>query len=247
MPTPRLLKKAPIREAVVEVRIPKLQDGDALGSLEEMARNLPGYPSIQAGFEFQGQFRFDPAGDVEADHETRPTGFRAISADEKQIVQIRLNGVSISRLEPYVSWEQLQTEASAVWSAYKARFEPDHVDRFGLRYINNLRLPYPISDLNEFLVGLPDAPPEWPQAVSSFLYRQTLHDLETGCAATVMHALADDVDETRIGVIFDIDTYIEGAFGTEEDQVWGTFAELRTLKNNIFFSGITEHALTLFA
>jgi uncharacterized protein (TIGR04255 family) len=205
------------------------------------------YPTVQQGFEFRGQFRVEPSGSVEQDHESRPNGFRAISRDEVRIVQLRLNGISSSRLAPYVSWEDLQAEAASLWGRYKTNLPIERITRFGLRYINHVRLPYPVGDLDQFFVGLPDPPGEWPQAVSSFLYQSTLHDSTSGYSARIIHALADDVDEDRIGVIFDIDTYVEGSFGISDDQVWGTFEQLRTLKNRIFFSGITDRALELFS
>lgn len=246
MPTPRLLANAPIREAVVEVRVSPFEAELTLPALHDMADSLEGYPTVQPLFQFQGQFKVDQAGEVETNQETSPVGFRAISEDETHVIQFRLNGISISRLQPYVSWEQLYEVSGAHWTAFRESFEVNQAVRLGLRYVNHIRIPYPVGDLLDYFRGIPDPPPQWPQAVSSFLYRSTLHDAKTGCAATVMHALADDVNENRIGVIFDIDAYVEGVFGVTDDEIWGTFAQLRDLKNRIFFEGITEAALELF-
>jgi uncharacterized protein (TIGR04255 family) len=178
-------------------------------------------------------------------HEARPGGFRAVSERDAQAVQFGLSGLTVSRLEPYESWEQLAGEAQRLWAVFRTVSSPDRTIRLGLRYSNHIRLPYPLTDLGEYLVGLPDPPSEWPQTISSFLFRQTFHDEGTGAAVNVMHALADDVDEDRIGVIFDIDAYLEGSFGVEEHELWGTFTELRDLKNRIFFAGVTEATLSL--
>jgi hypothetical protein len=58
--------------------------------------------------------------------------------------------------------------------------------------------------------------------------------------------LADDVDEDRIGVIFDIEAYLDGSFETDDASIWGPFSDRRDLKNRIFFAGITESTLSLF-
>lgn len=245
MPEPRLLKRAPIREAIVDVRVP-IPDQPDLSALESLARSLKGYPNVQVAMSVVAEWVMKPEGKVEQGHKTAPAGFRALSQDGLQIVQLRPDGVSLSRLEPYVSWPHLRDEASQVFAAYREAIGCPEILRLGLRYINNLRLPYPVVDLEDWVLGLPKIPDEWPQSVSTFLYRQTLHDRDSGHAVNVMHALADDVDETKIGVIFDIDAYSGEGVSANDDGLWGTFDELRDLKNRIFFSGVTERTLDLF-
>ena len=243
MPEPRRLKHAPIREAVVDIRVPPVPPS-SLDALRELAKGLE-YPVVHEAFEFLGQFNLGPQGMMAQGQQSRPSGFRAVSESRSQIVQFRLNGMAVSRLEPYESWEQLVAEAKQLWLAFREAAHPEGATRLGLRYINHVRVPYPGSDLRDYFAGLPDLPKEWPQAVSSFLFRQTLHDDLTGAAVNITHALADDVDEDRIGVIFDIDAYREASFGVDDPELWGTFGDLRDLKNRIFFSGVTEATLSL--
>ncbi len=243
MPEPRPLRKAPIREAVIDIRVPPMGP-ESLEVLESLAHDL-GFPVVHAGYEFRGEFDLGPEGLTAHDHQTRPNGYRAVSETHSQIVQLRTNGIGVSRLEPYRSWEDLVQDAKGVWASYREAFCPTISTRLGVRYINHIRLPYPVSDLNDYFYGIPDPPDRWPQAVSSFLFRQTLHDAVSGAAVNVVHALADDVDDDRIGVIFDIDAYLEGSFSVDDSELWGTLSDLRDLKNRVFFSGVTDATLAL--
>ena len=161
-------------------------------------------------------------------------------------MQFRNDGFSFSRLAPYETWEAVREEAEGLWQLYRARLDPSYATKLTVRYVNHIRLPNPLPEIGDYFLGMPALPDEWPQVVSSFVYRQTLHDQPKGHSANVMHALVDDVDEERLGVIFDIDAYAQGPLALSEESLWGTLEQLRNLKNRIFFSGITTQALELF-
>jgi uncharacterized protein (TIGR04255 family) len=247
VPKPHLLRRAPIREAVIDIQIPVGETPD-FEALEELARSTEGYPTVQQGFQVASQFElaFDPeADDGPPLPKPRRSGFRAISEDELQIAQFRWNGFAFSRLAPYESWDKLSDAAKMVWQRYRARIAPKYATRVSLRYVNHIRLSYPL-DPGDYFTAMPRYPEEWPQNVSSFVFRQTVHDQPSGLSANVMHALVDDVDEDKIGVIFDIEAYAEGPISLRDEALWGTLDHLRDLKNRVFFAGLTQKAVSLF-
>ncbi len=232
----RHLSRAPISEAILDIRVQKI-DRDHRPILSELAEDT-GFPSVQIGFEFQADLPLEPGADLP---EPQPAGFRAVS--EEQIVQFRFDGVSVSRLRPYGTWDELVDVTRSAWDCYRDRLGDLRVSRLGARYVNHLRLPYPGIELETFFEGLPADPPEWPSTISSLLQRRTLH--EGDFAVHISHALADDVDEGSLGMIFDIDAFTLVDFGGDESEaIWETFARLRELKNRIFFGGLTDEALS---
>lgn len=245
MPQVRHLRHAPIREAVLDVRIPRTGVAP-LDALRELAGSLSGFANVDAQFQFESGIQWSGSGEVSRHDRTEPLGFRAVSEDETRVVQFRLDGFSYSRLRPYTSWEEIRDEARPLLERYVETVGSRDGIRLALRYINHLRLPYPTEDLKKFVLGLPDPPEGWPAAVESFLYRITLAD-DSGASVHVTHALVDDVDESRIGVIFDIDAFREGRFTVGDDAFWRTFEELRDLKNRIFFRGITDRTVEMYA
>lgn len=243
MPTVRHLPRAPIREALLDVRISR-PASSVMNGLRELGESLPGFRETHTQFYFEGQIQLQE-GVISREDRAEPLGFRVASEDGLRVVQLRVNGFSFSRLEPYTSWEEIRAEAGALLDRYVEVIGSNEATRIALRYVNHLRLPYPTPDLTEFVVGLPDLPSGWPNAVESFLYRVTLA-AEAGASVNVTHALVDDVDEDRIGVIFDIDAFREGRFAIGDDLFWRSFEELRELKNRIFFRGITEQTVEMY-
>lgn len=247
MPEPHLLLRAPIREAVIDIQVP-VGDKPDFEVLEELARSSGGYPTVQRGFHVATEFEldFDPeADDGPTLPKPRRSGFRAISEDELQVAQFRWNGFAFSRLAPYESWDQLRQAAAPLWQRYRERIAPKYATRVSLRYVNHIRLSYPF-DPGDYFTAMPRYPDAWPQNVSSFVFRQTVHDQPSGLSANVMHALVDDVDEDKIGVIFDIEAYAEGPISLGDETLWGTLGHLRDLKNRVFFAGITDKTVSLF-
>jgi len=240
----RHLRQAPIREAVLDVRFPRTDDA-RLEALRELAQSLPGFANLDAQFHFESGIQWSSSGEISRHDRTEPLGFRTVSEDEARVVQLRLNGFSYSRLRPYTSWEEIREDSRPLLERYVETIGSRGAIRLALRYINHLRLPYPVEDLKQFVLGLPDPPEGWPSAVESFLYRVTLAD-ESGASVHVTHALVDDVDESRIGVIFDIDAFREGRFTVGDDEFWRAFEELRDLKNRIFFDGITDRTMEMY-
>lgn len=245
MAQPRHLDRAPIREAVFDVRVDRAEAA-ALDDLRDLAESLEDFPTVQHTYRAEVGIEVREKGEFTREDRAAPHGLRVISSDQTRILQLRLDGFSYSRLAPYTSWDQLREEAAAYLHPYAEVMDGVEATRLALRYINHLRLPYPTADLAEYILGLPELPGEWPQTVESFLYRVTLSD-ESDSSAHVSHALVDDVDEDRIGVIFDIDAFREGSFAIGEDEFWETFEELHDLKNRIFFGGITERTAEIHA
>lgn len=237
MAEPHFLPHAPIREAIVEIRVPRVEHEDASAILKGLAEGF-GFDQVLQGFQWTADFSVGPDGIMGDNSQQVPHGFKAVS--EEYIVRLDLDGVSVSRLEPYTSWDDLVALVRKAWRVFAEAFSPEKVVRVGVRYVNLIRL-YPGRDLKEYFLGLPDGPEEWPQYVSSFLFRQTLH--EDDSAVNVTHALVDDVDEDRVGVWFDIDAFCHCDYAPDAEDLWGTLAHLRDLKNRVFFSGLTEAAI----
>ena len=109
---------------------------------------------------------------VQTPLDSNQTGYKYTSADGKYIAQFRLDGFTLSRMEPYTVGEDLRSEAARLWEIYNKVANVSTVTRVAARYINLMRVP--MDDLKEFgdyLVCPPEVPEALPQGVSSFLTR----------------------------------------------------------------------------
>jgi uncharacterized protein (TIGR04255 family) len=251
MAIPRPLARAPIVEALIDFRV-QVADGIKVEQLEKAVEVRDfGYhkkgPILRGHFGLMVNPQSVPMTQPMLS-ETTIIGVRLHSANEKYIAQLTTEGFTLSRLEPYESWEDLIEEARRVWEVYRACAKPTRIHRAATRYINNLRLPmHPGDRFEKYLTGLPAMPPDYPQSISSFLQRFVVYDEPSGASAIVTQALDQVTTAGSLPVILDIDVYRETKFPSDSQELWTFLTDLRQLKNRLFFGALTEAALELYA
>lgn len=112
MPTQRHYPRAPITEAIIDLKV-ELPDGARVAELEKVHAGLEtAYPNRRNRLlgEFQGHVgRQGAAATARSMH----VGFLFTSRGEKQIFQAQLDGFTMSRLAPYESREAFRDGAGA--------------------------------------------------------------------------------------------------------------------------------------
>ena len=249
MATPRHLRKAPITEAIIDLRVKARKDfrvesfNDARGPLAAEFPNVEERKSLQTVFEFK------VATGESASPITRDLGIQGLffkSPDQLTVAQYRVDGFTLNRLRPYTSWEQILPIALRVWRTYTEIAQPEFVSRVALRYINRLELPVNI-DFDDFLEAGPVIPPDLPQFLSSFRTRLRIHDPEAGLTANVNQVNEEEPPgSTHTVVILDIDAYKTQDLAPLGTEIEATLNALRHYKNRIFFGSITEQTARLF-
>jgi uncharacterized protein (TIGR04255 family) len=235
----RHLSKAPIREAVLDIRIPVREDLE-VEALHERLLALGDFSQVHEMRRGSAVFMLSAQGEPSSRIEDGAVmGFNATTRDGQWVVRFEVNGMTFSRLPPYTDWEAFSGEARRFAGSFLELTQARSVDRAALRYVNHFRLPHP-GDIGEYFVGLPSYPAPLPQFVSNLLYRVTLHDPDRDFTAHVTHAVLDDLDPERMGFLLDVDAFRTADLPSGVDQLWETFDALRDFKNEIFFALITE-------
>jgi len=234
----QILRRAPITEALIDIRVKLTPDLD-VRQIESIYESIkPDYPQKQEQRLSQVEVEQKP-GEGLIKSSTKINGYRYISSDKKRIAQARLDGFTFSRLHPYTTWEDLRSEAYKLWLLYKQVTTPELITRVALRYINNLNIPMPIKDFSDFLTAPPQVPEELPQGVSSFITRVVIHEPTIGTNAIITQAL-EQIATDVVPIILDIDVFKLQSEGIEEKEAWDTIEKLRNFKNQIFFKSITN-------
>ncbi len=195
------------------------------------------------------QVSFAPDAQATSHAVTRGLGYRYQSSDDKWVVQFRLDGMTVSRLAPYTTWEELFAEAQRMWGVYSHVALPEGVSRVATRFINNLRLPMRDGDPFEaFLTAAPQVPSGLPQSLMAFLQRVVVYsaDLEASAIITQYWQPGADTASERVPVILDIDAYREASFPSDGSEIWDYLTRLRTFKNQVFFESLTDKAVALY-
>lgn len=243
------LARAPIAEAVIEVRARAEATWEESGIRSSLQRQLPAYPNIVSQREFAHELQVGPGHEsVQTHRDLGWKGLRFESADHVHIVQFNRDGYVFSRLRPYDHWEQFHGEAFRLWHVHKDLAHPAEVQRLGLRFINRIELPLDGPRPDDYLLmpaevlkGL-----ELPRA--GFLHRDVLGVPGYPYVITIVRTVqpVQTSGSKGFGLIFDIDVFTTEPFDLQDDLLKRRLAEMRWLKNKVFFGSITEQALESF-
>jgi len=242
MVAPRHLDKAPITEALVDIRV-KLGPETDLSTLQSVcALVAKEYPEKLERIRLESKIEFKT---MKSETTSGVDGYLCISSDKKQVVHVRLDGFTFSRLTPYETWEDLRNVAHRLWQLYVGATSPELVTRVALRYLNRLEIPLPIRDFSDYLTAPPTIPQNLPQGLISFLTRNVIREPSLDFAAIISQSLEPVEASNVVPVILDIDVFREVQHSVGATEIWETIDQLRGFKNKIFFESITEKTVEL--
>lgn len=236
------LSKAPIVEGLIDIRVER-SAGATIAALkaacDELAAEFPSKIELR---HWAGQISLAPQELPSISTAVdEPNGFLLRSTDEKWVVQFRLDGFTVSRLQPYGTWDELKGKASALWAKYTEAVKPTKVVRIATRFINRVQLPlgesFEKTFLTNFVIG-----PSLPQSVAGYLLRVVIPFEDQNAIAIVTQSLEGNSTDC----ILDLDAFSEQPQGIAENEMWEKLDCLREVKNRLFFGSFTEAALERF-
>lgn len=237
--------KAPIQEAVFDIKVNKVENVD-VDSYESLVENeLEDYPEVEKKIELSGKLRIDfTKGDVKTEERKDKLLGVVFSKKESNIkIQFRKDGFTLNMLKPYSDWNEFSKIAFKYWTIYKNKVKPVGVKRIALRYINRINLP--IDDLNfdDYLNNIPEIPTVFEDSYADFLLR-TVTICKGSGNPTVLTRRIGKADDNSVPFIIDIDVFKKDDI--DNDSLKDEFEVLRNNKNDIFESLITDKSRELF-
>jgi len=170
------------------------------------------------------------------------------SADERHLAQFNRDGFVFSRLPPYQNWEQLRTEAMRLWRMHTELARPTEAQRVGLRYINRIVLPMQEVRFEDYIQPHAEPPRGLDLPFHGFFHQDILAVPDYAYAITVVRTIQPPQDPRAqgLGLILDIDVFTTQPVELREGVLEARLAEMRWLKNKVFFGSITQKALETF-
>jgi uncharacterized protein (TIGR04255 family) len=242
----RHLPHAPIMEAVINIQSDPVPNTN-FQRLETAFAELDfGYRHHGAMLTQTVQLGASPAGIAPSVSAGSPEriGMRLQSADDHYVALVRVDGLSLSRLTPYETWDTLEVEARRLWDLYVERWKPKTINRVATRFVNNLRLPLQAGQsLSLYIETLTELPPTVPQDITAFLQQFQILDAPTNQTVRLSLAWDGRGEPGIIPIILDIDAVKQVALDVHDDSLWTLLRDLRDLKNRCFFGTLTEKAI----
>jgi uncharacterized protein (TIGR04255 family) len=239
MPEYEVFPNAPVEEAIITIRVPRIDDLSE--GVERLTRALEDrYPVVEAS---------GPTDEGDPEDPSNPggTAYRFLSADRQQAVQVTVTTFSFHRLRPYTRWEHFVTDARQAWEFFVGTFSPVSVQDVQLRFVNQFELPVPAADWADYLLIHPNLPSAVDTGLTSYFMSLNLADRSVPATAIVTQTTTLAGHDQAIDVTYDIDTrsrFVPDS--AKKDQLWEILERLREYKNRLFFEGLTERTKELF-
>jgi len=243
------LPRAPIVEAVIEIRARATQTLEESSLRSILEPRLDGYGFLDSLQGFHGEVKIE--GGKPPTQKVRDLGWIGIrfrSTDGKHIVQFKRDGFVFSRLEPYDTWEQLFGGSQRLWNIHKELAGPAEIQRIGLRFINRIKLPPGELLFEDYMLPAPSSPCDLDLPFHGFMHQDTLAVPEHPYAINVIRTIQkpNGGRDAGIALILDIDIFTTQSFELDEALLGQRLLEMRWLKNKVFFGSITKKALEMF-
>jgi uncharacterized protein (TIGR04255 family) len=241
------LRNPPIVEAVVDIDC-DLPPGFDLGALEAVSRTAlrDQYPKFRVQMMQEHHVEMNADG-LSTSTRQAVQALQFLREDEKQLVQLRVNGFSFNRLAPYTTLDDYLPEIERTWHIYSNLISPVQIRVVRLRYINRILVPMaPSIDLDEYLKLGPRLPDEDNLTLAAFLIQQVAIEKNTGHQVSLV-LTAQAPAEDKLPIILDIT--VASNVNAEPDDwlaVMAAMAALRILKNRVFQNTLSDKCIQLF-
>lgn len=236
------LSRPPIVEGLIDFRVerdPSLTVEQLKTACDELAEE---FPSRQERHRWSGEITLSAAAGASLSASIpEADGIILRSTDDKWVVQFRLDGFTVSRLEPYGSWDDLVNKSVELWDKYVAVAKPARILRVATRFLNRINLPTNEHFDSTFSTVFAIAP-ELPQAVAGFLLRVVI-PFEPEQALAI---LTQSLEANTTDCVFDLDVFAEQSGGFSPLEAWKKLEALREVKNRLFFGSLTPAAVEKF-
>jgi uncharacterized protein (TIGR04255 family) len=234
----RSLRSPPIREALIDIQTAPELPADVTAQLRTIA--LDGFD--KSSEIKRGTFGFQIGEQTpQALVSQEGFGWRIEREAPRTVVQFRRDGVTVSWLDGYQTWEELRDLSRIAFDKFLTATKVEQVRRIAARFINILEFAAPV-DFDQMFTAGPKIPPELPQGLSSFLCRVVVPMPEEGLNAIITKQLDEPRDEV-IPVVLDVDVFRFCEIAAGSPELWDSIEKLRGAKNRAFFSSVTDLAL----
>jgi uncharacterized protein (TIGR04255 family) len=233
---------APIVEAIFGIQLAeKLSDDEmkhAAEALRPLYHNLSEMPFRE--------FLFNAA-DTSVDVQPSRKMYRLEGSDPAEITLVRPEGIFVSQLAPYKSWDILFARMQRDVKAVEALFANKTIVRIACRYINRIDVPIQGTEAKfEDYLTVYIRLPETIGSIGPYnLQFQYLVPEISSLAAVQSGIYAQDI-EGKISFVLDIDLGREVGIAINDPAVFKMFSEFKDVKNRLYKQFLTPKALEEF-
>lgn len=238
-------KRAPITEAVIEIRFEKPLPTQSIEKLNERLRDSYASSDRVSGVEVRVNVK-----ERRAKFDETENGYKLASMDQTDILMIVPTSMICARLAPYTRWESFRARAEENWKQWKQITGYQKIERLGVRYINRIDIPVGSDEkirVEDYLNVYPQYPePELIPALFSYTMQIVGSFGTTDFNLIINSSVMLSPLVNHASILLDIDISSKGSVPQKDDEIWAMFEIMREHKNYAFESSVTDNARRLF-
>jgi len=233
---------APIVEAVLEATFARTNPVE-IDTLAGVVQDNIRFPKRLELMTASGKMTVGPA--VSASATTQRIGYQFFSLDNKFVVHCRTDGLAVSRLAPYLTWEEVFDEFLTHWSRYLEVIKPDILVQLAVRYINRFDVPGERVELKDYFRTYPEVSEDIPYDIAGFLNQLQIPMPDINGYALVTQARVPPSRDNVISILLDIAVSKQVNAMACEFDIAEALSVLRLKKNTIFEACMKKQARDL--
>ena len=242
------LPKSPIEVAIFEIRHHFINPPISIAGLSGFHSFIKEkYPISNLGYNRNVQIDELPNGKPKVKIISNDiTEIRFISSDKRMILMIRPNVFNLNIPGNYTNWNDCFSEFQYLWEQFKKYLlsieQTFEIIGASVRYINKFKFETfdnPSEYFNTTIYAVQDAIPD---EVTSYLMRYVTQ--RNNIQINVTQGL-EPIIGNEIPYLVDMDIIYNS--GIPNDNIWEIYDELHAVKNEVFFSNLTEKTLNLLS
>lgn len=239
----------PVTEAVIEI---KVDGGLSMDGIEKISKKLQkNYPHKVLLNDFETSITFGQKSGASVAVNSNAKGVQLASDDQVDIIIISKNSLAVSRLAPYLGWDDLYSKFILAWKSWKKVANTKPVVRLGVRFINRIDIPLNVDnkiELHDYLTFYPNVPNLSPEPMIGYLIQVTQPAIEgSKWSANITSTTLQSPLVNNLSLLLDVDVFRSEDLPLKDEELWTMIAEVRTFKNAIFNKCLTSKAQELFS
>jgi uncharacterized protein (TIGR04255 family) len=167
------------------------------------------------------------------------------SSDKKTYVQLDKGRLSIHRLKPYQPWSEILPLIKLVFNSYIENIAIKSIQRIGLRYINNLKMPPGPFDIEQYFNLRPIMAGSLPQELVSFMVG-TMFSFENNQDNARVQLIDQSSDINPSFFLLDIDYFTVKVNTVFKENLSKWLETAHKNVENIFEETLTDRVKVLF-
>jgi uncharacterized protein (TIGR04255 family) len=233
MPGPAY-SKPPIVEAVFEIRFAESLSPRELERLRD--RFSSNFPKI----ELQQKIDIEVT-NAGVNAKATPVGFKMTSSNALDIVLMQVNQFGSSRMAPYEGWEKFIRTAKANYDDFTKIVGRKTITRIACRFINRVDIPVAEMegvDILEFVRFGVAMPEELSKTIGPFSVAANF--IVDNVKILAQCGLTPPALLDHLSLMLDIDSFVDSDIKPHKDTIWEVASTLRSAKNRVFETSITD-------